>query len=357
MIEVYDLNLKRTAVLQNAFGGEEEEVLNDVPSYTFQIPSGDEKCRYLKKRHFIRASSGGMYRIMTLEEEVNENMGVTSVTCEGVLGTLADTLLFGDVTRDNVSTRENLEWALSHRNDWKLGECDFDELYSYGFSNEHLLPIVQAIPQPITQYYRFETDTSRYPWRLSLKKIDPQGKPDFRVMKGLNWLSSKKSQSGENVVTRLYCLGSGEGVNQTNIRDVNGGLPYLLAEQEAIDQYGLIDGLYVDRKMEDAGELLAMGKQLLKESSRERVEYDVDAAEIGLALARSARAGQTILFAPDEYRTYITKVKRYDDEPGRVELTIANQPGDLARNWRTLPSDSGSKAPTVRARPRSGAAR
>ena len=49
-------------------------------------------------------------------------------------------------------------------------------------------------------------------------------------MKGLNWLSSKKSQSGENVVTRLYCLGSGEGVNQTNIRDVNGGLPYLLAE-------------------------------------------------------------------------------------------------------------------------------
>ena len=42
MIEVYDLNLKRTAVLQNAFGGEEEEVLNDVPSYTFQIPSGDE---------------------------------------------------------------------------------------------------------------------------------------------------------------------------------------------------------------------------------------------------------------------------------------------------------------------------
>ena len=59
MIEVYDLNLKRTAVLQNAFGGEEEEVLNDVPSYTFQIPSGDEKCRYLKKRHFIRASSGG----------------------------------------------------------------------------------------------------------------------------------------------------------------------------------------------------------------------------------------------------------------------------------------------------------
>ena len=92
-------------------------------------------------------------------------------------------------------------------------------------------------------------------------------------------------------MTRLYCLGSGEGVNQTNIRDVNGGLPYLLAEQEAIDQYGLIDGLYVDRKMEDAGELLAMGKQLLKESSRERVEYDVDAAEIGLALARSARAG------------------------------------------------------------------
>ena len=41
MIEVYDLNLKRTAVLQNAFGGEEEEVLNDVPSYTFQIPSGE----------------------------------------------------------------------------------------------------------------------------------------------------------------------------------------------------------------------------------------------------------------------------------------------------------------------------
>ena len=154
MIEVYDLNLKRTAVLQNAFGGEEEEVLNDVPSYTFQIPSGDEKCRYLKKRHFIRANSGGMYRIMTLEEEVNENMGVTSVTCEGVLGTLADTLLFGDVTRDNVTTRENLEWALSHRNDWKLGECDFDELYSYGFSNEHLLPIVQAIPQPITALKR-----------------------------------------------------------------------------------------------------------------------------------------------------------------------------------------------------------
>ena len=331
MIEVYDLNLKRTAVLQNAFGGEEEEALNDVPSYSFRIPSGDEKCRYLQKRHFVRANSGAMYRIMELEEANDDAMGVTAVTCEGVLGTLADTLLFGDVTRDNVSTRENLEWALSHRNDWQLGECDFEELYSYGFSNEHLLPIVQAIPQPITQYYRFETDTSRYPWRLSLKKIDPQGSPDFRVMKGLNWLSSRKTQSSEKAVTRLYCLGSGEGVNQTNIRDVNGGQPYLLAEPEAIERYGLIDGLYVNRKMEDAGELLAMGKQLLKESSQERVEYEVDAAETGLMLARNARVGQTILFAPDNYLTYITKVKRYDDEPGRVELTIANHPGDLAK--------------------------
>ena len=126
MIEVYDLNLKRTAVLQNAFGGEEEEVLNDVPSYSFRIPSGDEKCRYLQKRHFVRANSGAMYRIMELEETNDDAMGVTAVTCEGVLGTLADTLLFGDVTRDNVSTRENLEWALSHRNDWQHGECDFE---------------------------------------------------------------------------------------------------------------------------------------------------------------------------------------------------------------------------------------
>ena len=41
-----------------------------------------------------------------------------------------------------------------------------------------------------------------------------------------------------------YLQGFGEGINQLDVSDINGGLPYIQASDEQIEKYGLIERVY-----------------------------------------------------------------------------------------------------------------
>ena len=50
-VNVYDMNLQKTAVLQNAYNITEEQELNKIYSLSFNIPSTDEKTAFCKPFH------------------------------------------------------------------------------------------------------------------------------------------------------------------------------------------------------------------------------------------------------------------------------------------------------------------
>lgn len=332
LIEVLDGQRRRVAVLDNAFDISETEVLNGISEMSFSLPDGDEKARYLDYRMLIRFDGGQLYRVVDYTAE-DDGAPVLSYMCEHVAAGLCDRVMYGDHVRSGYTTRQNIEYILSFQSDWVLGDCDFAYQYDYGWTSENLLAALFSIATPFTDYYKFVFDTAVYPWRIHLHKIET-GSAEYYVFREYNFLRSrKKGESGE-VVTRLYLQGYGEGVNQLGVSQINGGKPYIDASDEAMRKYGLIERVYTDRKQKEPASLLAAGKALLKEGEHAREEYEVEAAdlkEFGVSDIYKAQAGETILFKPSGFRTYITKIVRNHDTAGDMRLTLANTPEDLVK--------------------------
>ena len=335
MLEVFDQSRNRVAVLQNAYNVSERQRINAVYELSFSIPDSDPKASFCIPRNFVRYNGGELYRI--LDYDVRHEEGVTSLvyTCEHVIATLIDHLLFRDHERSGYTTKQNINYLLTFQNDWVLGDCDFTFRYDYAWSSENLLAALFSIPAPFVDYYMFTYDTSSYPWTLNLKKVNPNGSSQFFVWAGVNYLRGQKTTYSSEVVTRLYCLGYGEGVNQLTIEDANNGLPYI-QNDDAIAEYGLIEAVYVDRKFEDAQSLLDAGKAILAAASVPRVEYSLDVADLYKITKNDyhkAELGRIVQFVPGlgetAYKTYITELSRDYDNDG-MSISVANSPQDIA---------------------------
>lgn len=330
MIEVLDQTRTRVAVLQNAFDVTEKRRINSVWEMQFSIPANDPKASYCIPRNFVRYNDGELYRILDYDTS-QDGMETLTFSCEHVIATLIDHLLFRDHERVGFTTAQNIRYILSFQSDWQLAACDFSLRYDYAWSSENLLTALWSIPGPFTDYYQFTFDTSSYPWKLSLKKIDQTQKPQFYVFSGFNYLRGKKTTYSSEVVTRLYCLGYGEGVNQLTISGINNGLPYI-QNDAAIAEYGVIEAVFVDRKYEDAQSLMAAGQAILAASSTPRVEYELEVADL-YKITRNdyhkAELGRVVKFVDDNYITYVTEIER-NHGTDEMKIAVANAPEDLA---------------------------
>lgn len=330
MLELFNNGLRRVAVMQNAWNIRETEKLNGVGELYFDLPATDEKARLISPHMFVRYNGGEVYRTLDYTASKSDTQTL-SYTCEHAIATLADRVMFQDHIFTGYSTKRAIEYILSFQSDWVLGECEFEFYYDYAFSSENLLNALLSIATPFSDDYRWEFDTKSSPWTINLRRLDMDAKPQFYIFSGLNFLSSQKSVAASQAVTRLYCLGYGEGVNQLDIRGVNGGVPYLDAPQSAKDQYGIIEAVLVDRSCEDASSLLALGQAAIKRLSAPRVEYTVSAADLyGITRDELHRAavGKIVLFKDDNYKTVITEItKSYDAND--MQLTLSNTPQDV----------------------------
>ena len=163
LIEVFDRQRKRVAVLQNAYNVREKHVLNGVGELTFSLPEGDEKAKYLQPRRYVRYDGGEMYRILEMQVD-DDGAPVIGVTCEHAIASLADRVLYKDHVRSGFSTRENIEYILSFQEEWVLGECDFDFSHDYGWTSENLLAALFSIATPFVAQHRWIFDTSGATW-------------------------------------------------------------------------------------------------------------------------------------------------------------------------------------------------
>lgn len=165
------------AILENAYAASESQKINSVWYFYFSLPYGDSKNEYCKPFYYVRPDGGELYRIMPETLSVSESGGV-SYQCEHVLATLIDNVLFGYHVVGNlgVYTADVIRYILDHQlvKNWVLDECDFRNQFEYGWEQESLLSALFSVLSPLSSPM-IVTDTSVYPWRLSLKKLVTTG--------------------------------------------------------------------------------------------------------------------------------------------------------------------------------------
>lgn len=336
MIEIFDRERRRVAILENAYAISETQKINAVWYFYFSLPYGDPKNDYCQPFYYVRHDGGELYRIMPETLSINETGGV-AYQCEHVLATLIDNVLFGYHVVGNlgVYTADVIRYILDRQlvKNWTLYECDFKNQYEYGWEQESLLSALFSVTTPLSKPL-IVTDTTVYPWRLSVKKLDTTGRPEMYIRRRHNMTSYSRNRDPQNIVTRLYPLGYGEGVNQLGIKGVNGGVPYLQSPKAITDKYGIIERVWVDRRYEDAASLKAAAEVMLAELQEPLVSYAVGFQELATSDYDKAAIGKRLrMIFPEigeSVDTYITEITRRFDDLKQSSLTVANRETSIA---------------------------
>lgn len=346
-IRVYDSNMRKLAYLENAYNIGYSLKLNELWTAQFTLPATDQKNIYCQPFNYVEIFDGGerieLFRIMpsTLTRNSEENI---VYQCEHVLATLMDDVLFQyhQIGNIGVGTVSVLRYILDHQltKRWQLRNCDFDRQFEYKWENENLLSALFSVPQPFNEDYRWEFDTTGTTWRLDLKRLPTQFVADIIYKK--NMVEIKKEVDPSTIVTRLYCLGYGEGDNQLNICSVNGGIPYLEANTAT---YGIKSSILVDRRFENAETLKAYGQSILDELKNPFKSYSVRAID----LYRKSPSKYERYFPGDIVRVIdkedniienlpIVTVSKSDitGAPGDIEVEIAKKTRDIASSISSL---------------------
>lgn len=335
MIEVFDKERRRLAVLENAMDISEDRRANALWYFSFSLPAGDPKNRFCRPFYLIRADGGETYRIMPSAMESGET-GLVAYQCEHVLATLLDKALFGAYVVGNIGTPTAavIRWLLEQQpvRHWQLGRCDFSRQFQYAWEQENLLAALFSVATPLAEEYLWTFDTASYPWTLNLERLDLSAKPELFIRTRKNLLRFTGESDPRQVCTRLYPLGYGEGINQLGIAGVNGGVPYLQSPKAYTDLYGIVERVWVDRRYEDANSLLAAAGAMLKELQEPMAAYAI--AYTPVEGDPAPRVGMRVqvdcIDAKERISAIITGIKRTcGDLPG-VELTLANRAADIA---------------------------
>lgn len=343
MLNVYDLSRKKRAVLQNAYNIVEEHEINQIYSLHFSFPASDEKVQYVLPRHYVRyGDDHELYRIKKPSNS-ESNIDVNTYECEHVITTLCDNVMFGSHTvgGSGMHTAAVIRWILSKQStqNWVLYECDFDRQFEYLWEQENLLNALYSIPKEFATPYMWFFDTTVYPWRISLKAINPNGTPGYYLRAKSNILSSGTSADYSNICTRIYPLGYGEGVNQLTIKDVNNGVPYLQSPKAYTDKYGIVEKVLVDRRFENAESLKAYAQTTLDAYQEPTMSRSFDVTDLYPLTHQSwddAEVGKICRMTKDNTTAYITKTRRQYDKAGDLKIDISTKPNDIASNIADL---------------------
>lgn len=340
MLEVFDRNRQRVAILENAYVVKEDQKINALWYLEFALPENDPKNDYCKTFNYVRYNDGELYRIMPKTTSAEET-GANTYKCEHVLATLLDNVMFGYHVVGNIGyyTRKSIEYVLSKQltKNWVLGDCEFSHQFEYGWESENLLSALFSIATPFASPYIWVTDTKTYPWKIHLRRLN-EGLPECYIMLRRNLLSYQSEETTEQICTRLYPLGYGEGVNQLGISDINNGKPYIQSPKEITDKYGIVERVWIDRRYESAESLLAAAQKMLTELQDPVVQYDIGYQEINEQEYEKLAIGKRvqILYNDTIVDTFVTELSLNYDEIVSSSVKIANKSTDIAETVADL---------------------
>ncbi|MGE7633829.1 phage tail spike protein [Bacillus paramycoides] len=213
----------------------------------------------------------------------NESDNSITYNCEHVWSTLHSDVLFRYHQLTNWTTKDVLQYLINQQETkhWKLGMVEFTRYFHYAWENEDsLLNALVSVPKPFNESYLWTWDDTKYPFTLNLVRATDEKVDVIRYGKNLKGIEKEEDPTG--LITRIYPLGYGEGVNQLTISSVNGGVPYLQAEPEIIAKYGIHKRIWVDRRFEDTESLKASGVGLLEQYKKPITTVSVDCIDYEL---------------------------------------------------------------------------
>lgn len=335
--------MKKLAYLNNAYDIGYDLTLNELWYANFTLPADDPKNIYCQPFNLVEIFDGRerieLFRIMPSTLTRNTK-GDIVYQCEHVLATLLDDVLFKyhQIGNIGVGTTTVLRYVIDRQTEkrWQLGQCEFDRRFEYKWENENLLAALFSVPQPFNEGYRWEFDTTGETWRVHLKRLPTKFKADITYKK--NMTEIKKIVDPTTIVTKLYCLGYGEGDNQLGIESVNNGIPYI-ESNGATTTWGVKSNILVDRRFENPETLKAYGQALLDQLKHPYKSYTTKAVDL-------------YRISPDKYEKFtpgdivriidkednitedlpIVKVSKSDitGNPGDIAIEIANKSRDIA---------------------------
>ena len=338
MLEVYDKNLKRVAILENAFDIVEDLKINSISYLNFSIPLNDFKVKYLKPFYYVKCESR-LYRILPSVIE-SEEIDILKIECEHVLATLLNDVIFGHTIIGNlgVYTRQVIEYVLSKQKtkNWKLGVCEFSRQFEYAWENENLAAALFSIPKPLADEYMWTYDTEKYPWTINLIKLNKNLDPKLYIQKKKNLLRLVRTSDLKQLFTRIYPLGYGEGINQLTIKDVNNGIPYLQSPKNIIDKYGIIETIWIDRRYENAQSLKDSAQVMLNEFQEPLLEFEIDYQHIDSKDEIKIGDLVKVITDNDKFTDVIVGIKYSYDDIRESTITIANKGRTVATSIADL---------------------
>ncbi|MEK5419365.1 phage tail spike protein [Paenibacillus sp. FSL L8-0708] len=343
-VTIYDAQMRRVALLENAFNIEYSMPLNSLWTAAFSLPGDDSKNAECKPFYFVELYDNNerveLFRIVPNTMNRNQSGPVIKYECEHVLATLLNDVLFQSHTVGNlgVYTAQVIQYILSKQvvPRWKLGTVGFGRQFEYNWENDTLLGALFSVPKPFDSEYQWTWDTTSFPWTLNL--VEPNEEVTAYIRYGVNMTEIEKVVDPTNLCTRLYGLGFGEGVNQLTFADINGGLPYI-EDAAAQAEHGILSSIFVDRRFEYAETLLARCQTLLNELKVPRISYGVGASEIHRLTGQQIykfKTGARIRVKDDElgedFIARVVNVGKGDmiGAPGDVQIEIANRTEDIA---------------------------
>ncbi|MCQ6356397.1 phage tail spike protein [Bacillus cereus] len=290
MLKLYNKQMQLKAYLENAFKISYEQQFNAIWTAAFSLPLSDSKAEEITAFDFLELFDNGkrigMFRILPKETVKNENTKTIMYKCEHVLATLLSDVLFRYHQLSNFTTKDVLEYLLSQQETkhWRLGKCDFTRYFHYSWEHENtILGPLFSVPKPFDEPHAWTWDDSvqNYPWTLNLERVSNEITGEIRYRKNLKGI--RKEEDPTHIITRLYALGYGEGVNQLDISKVNPtGKPYIEASQHIIDKYGIHKYIWVDKRFENVDTLFSSGQALLNKKCIPKVSYSVESIDYEL---------------------------------------------------------------------------
>ncbi|WP_171300166.1 phage tail protein [Enterococcus cecorum] len=350
MLKALDVNRRAIAYLENAYDVSYEKEANSIWSASFSLPLNDRKVSKVKQLGYVEIVDVdgeyiGLFRVMPELTTVNADRAEVKFELKHVLSTLMDSVMFKyHEIPPNTTTRETIEYLLNLQKvkHWKLGRCDFEKYFQYSWENENgLVDALWSVPKPFVDEYMWTYDTTTYPWVLNL--IKPDLNVTARVRESHNLKGFKIEKNPNQLVNRVYPLGSGEGVNQLNIKKVNpSGQAYVENAQSIVDN-GLIEYIWVDRRFTDAKSLMQSAQSLLTKFSQPIVSWEIDAVDLLKCVTLPGekapkidelRLGKVIQVRTEKFgivNLRILKESKSDvfGDPGNIKLSIGNVTNDL----------------------------
>ena len=323
---------------------------NDLWTASFTLPSRDPKNALCQAHNMVCVPDGtrdlGLYRIVGMPTSEETAMGgVKTYSLEHVVATLLDDVLFGyhEIGGPGVSTAQVIRYILAQQTTqrWVLGVCEYDDQFAYKFENTSLLSALLSLGNVLTDEYTWDFDTSAAPWTVNLRHADATPGCGIHYMR--NMVEIEKIMDATTLVTRLYLLGYGEGVNQLTIREVNGGLPYIDADTAGV--WGVKASVYADTRIEDAATLKARGRAVLEQYKNPYISYTASAIDLTRLTGQEwdkHMPGKLVRVMDGEHGiNFIARIVNISKEnvrgrQGDIEITIANAPRDAADSINTL---------------------